>query len=113
MNSASLRTISYKRYEGAAREDRSAPRVCVKIPAIVRPSGSSGYSVIVRNLSLSGVACEALTGMAAGTQVRLTLPGLMAIQAKVIWNDGNIVGCAFSTMLNPAALQNMLMRFPA
>lgn len=69
--------------------------------------------MIVRNLSLSGVACEALTGMAAGTQVRLTLPGLMAIQAKVIWNDGNIVGCAFSTMLNPAALQNMLMRFPA
>jgi hypothetical protein len=69
--------------------------------------------VIVRNLSLSGVACEALTGMAAGTQVRLNLPGLMAIQAKVIWNDVNIVGCAFSTMLNPAALQNMLMRFPA
>ena len=92
MNSASLRTISYKRYEGAAREDRSAPRVCVKIPAIMRPLGSSGYSVIVRNLSLSGVACEALKGMAAGTQVRLTMPGLIAIQAKVIWNDCNIVG---------------------
>ncbi|WP_445948731.1 PilZ domain-containing protein [Sphingorhabdus sp.] len=113
MNSASLRTISYKRYEGAAREDRSAPRVCVKIPAIVRPSGSSGYSVIVRNLSLSGIACEALTRMPAGTQLRLTLPGLMAIQAKVIWNDCNIVGCEFSTMLNPAALQNILTRFPA
>jgi len=79
----------------------------------MRPSGSSGYSVIVRNLSLSGVACEALTGMAAGTQVRLTMPGLMAIQAKVIWNDCNIVGCEFSTMLNSAALQNMLARFPA
>ncbi|WP_397589670.1 hypothetical protein [Sphingorhabdus sp.] len=64
-------------------------------------------------MSLSGVACEALKGMAAGTQVRLTLPGLMAIQAKVIWNDCNIVGCEFSTMLNPAGLQNMLTRFPA
>jgi hypothetical protein len=79
----------------------------------MRPSGSSGYSVIVRNLSLSGVACEALTGMAAGTQVRLTLPGLMAIQAKVIWNDCHIVGCEFSNMLNPAVLQNILTRFPA
>ena len=113
MNSASLRTTSYKRYEDAAREDRSAPRVCVKIPAIMRPLGSSGYSVIVRNLSLSGVACEALKGMAAGTQVRLTMPDLMAIQAKVIWNDCNIVGCEFSTMLNPAALPNTLTRFPA
>ncbi len=113
MNSASLRTTSYKRYEDAAREDRSAPRVCVKIPAIMRPLGSSGYSVIVRNLSLSGVACEALKGMAAGTQVRLTMPGLMAIQAKDIWNDCNIVGCEFSTILNPAALPNTLTRFPA
>ena len=112
MNSASLRTITYKRYEDAARRSR-CPRVCLKIPAIMRPSGSSGYSVIVRNLSLSGVACEALTRMPAGTQLRLTLPGLMAIQAKVIWNDCNIVGCEFSTMLNPAALQNILTRFPA
>jgi hypothetical protein len=79
----------------------------------MRPLGSSGYSVIVRNLSLSGVACEALKGMAAGTQVRLTMPGLMAIQAKVIWNDCNIVVCEFRNMLNPAALPNTLTRFPA
>ncbi|MES2783228.1 MAG: PilZ domain-containing protein [Pseudomonadota bacterium] len=112
MNNASSTTMSYIRYEDAAQEDRSAPRVRLKIPAIMRPSGSPGFSVIVRDLSLSGVACEALTGMAAGTRVWLTLPGLTALQAKIVWNDGTIVGCEFSTLLNPAVLENILARFP-
>ena len=105
-------TITYQRYEDAAQEDRSAPRVRLKIPAIMRPSGSPGFSVVVRDLSLSGVACEALTGMAPGTRIWLTLPGLAALQAKIVWNDGTTVGCEFTTLLNPAVLQNILARFP-
>ena len=112
MNNAPSTTKSYVRYEDAAQEDRSAPRIRLKIPAIMRPSGSPGFSVIVRDLSLSGVACEAMTGMGAGTRVWLTLPGLAALQAKIVWNDGTIVGCEFSTLLNPAVLQNILARFP-
>lgn len=113
MNNTPSTTITYLRYEDAAQEDRSAPRIRLKIPATMRPSGSPGFSVIVRDLSLSGVACEALTAMAAGTRVWLTLPGLAALQAKIIWNDGTIVGCEFSTLLNPAVLQDILARFPA
>lgn len=112
MNNAPSTTTSYVRYEDAAQEDRSAPRIRLKIPAIMRPSGSPGFSVIVRDLSLSGVACEAMTGMGAGTRVWLTLPGLAALQAKIVWNDGTIVGCEFSILLNPAVLQNILARFP-
>ncbi len=103
----------YLRYEDAAQEDRSAPRIRLKIPASMRPSGSPGFAVIVRDLSLSGVACEALTGMAAGTRVWLTLPGLSALQAKIVWNDGTMVGCEFDTLLNAAVMQNILARFPA
>lgn len=106
-------TTSYMRYEDAAQEDRSAPRVRLKIPASMRPSGSPGFAVVVKDLSLSGVACEALTGMSAGTRVWLTLPGLSALQAKIVWNDGTMVGCEFDTLLNPAVMQNILARFPA
>ena len=102
---------TFERYEDAAQEDRSAPRVRLKIPAIMRPSGASGFSVIVRDLSLSGVAVEALTGMGPGTRIWLTLPGLCALQAKIVWNDGTVVGCEFSNLLNPAVLQNILARF--
>jgi PilZ domain len=104
---------SYLRYEDAAQEDRSAPRIKLNIPASMRPSGSSGFAVIVKDLSLSGVACEALTGMGAGTRVWLTLPGLAALQAKIVWNDGTMVGCEFDSLLNPAVLSNILARFPA
>ena len=104
---------SYQPYEDAALEDRSAPRVRLDIPASMRPSGSRGFAVIVRDLSLSGVACEALTAMSPGTRVWLTLPGLSELQAKIVWNDGTMVGCAFDTLLNPAVMQNILAGFPA
>lgn len=104
---------SFLRYEDAAQEDRSAPRVKLKIPAQMRPSGSPAFAVIVRDLSLSGVACEALTGMSAGTRVWLTLPGLSALQAKIVWNDGTMVGCEFDNLLNLAVMENVLARFPA
>jgi hypothetical protein len=112
MMSTATTTQTFVRYEDAAQEDRSAPRVRLKIPAMMRPSGSPGFSVIVRDLSLSGVACEAMTGMGPGTRIWLTLPGLSALQAKIVWNDGTIVGSEFSTLLNPAVLQNILARFP-
>ena len=104
---------SFMRYEHAAQEDRSAPRVRLNIPASMRPSGSPGFSVIVKDLSLSGVACEALTGMKGGTRVWLKLPGLAALQAEIMWNDGTMVGCAFTDLLNPAVLKDVLARFPA
>lgn len=104
---------SYLRYEHAAQEDRSAPRIKLHIPASMRPSASPGFKVIVKDLSLSGVACEALTGMKAGTRVWLTLPGLSALQAEIMWNDGTMVGCGFTNLLNPAVLENILARFPA
>jgi PilZ domain len=104
---------SFLRYEDAAQEDRSAPRVKLKIPAQMRPSGSPAFAVIVRDLSLSGVACEALTGMSAGTRVWLTLPGLAALQAKIVWNDGTMVGCEFDNLLNLAVMENVLARYPA
>lgn len=112
MTISHIKGQNFMRYEDAAQEDRSAPRVKLKIPAQMRPSGSPAFSVIVRDLSLSGVACEALTGMSAGTRVWLTLPGLSALQAKIVWNDGTLVGCEFDNLLNVAVMENVLARFP-
>lgn len=113
MTETPFTTRSFMRYEDAAQEDRSAPRIRLKIPASMRPSGSPAFAVIVRDLSLSGVACEALTGMGPGTRIWLTLPGLAALQAKIVWNDGTLVGCEFDTLLNVAVMENVLARFPA
>jgi hypothetical protein len=98
-------------YDDAALEDRSAPRIELKIPATLRPAGTTGFSVIVTNLSLSGFACEAATGIPVGGRCWLALPGLSPLQAEVIWNNGIMVGCAFSNLLNRSVLDSILNRF--
>ncbi len=98
-------------YAEAALEDRSAPRIKLRIPAMLRPSGFKGFSVIVKDLSLSGFAAEALTGMKAGTRVFITMPGLSALEAEIAWNDGTMIGCSFQNLLNQAVLSSILCRY--
>ena len=45
-----------------------------------------------------------------GTDVWLRLPGLEACQAKVAWERGNHVGCAFERPLHPAVLEMIAKR---
>ena len=98
-------------YAEAVLEDRSAPRIRLRIPAMLRPSGFKGFSVIVKDLSLSGFSAEALTVMKAGTRVFITMPGLTALEAEIKWNDGTMIGCAFQNLLNQAVLNSILNRY--
>ena len=106
--SAPQKTMSYAQ---AVMEDRSAPRIKLRIPASLRPSGYTGFSVIIKDLSLSGFSAEALTGMKAGTRVFITMPGLKSLEAEVAWNDGTMIGCAFQNLLNQAVLDSILNEF--
>ncbi|MDB5702048.1 MAG: PilZ protein [Sphingomonadales bacterium] len=101
---------SHDAYSIAAQEDRSAQRYPLAISAMLRPSGSSGFQTLVTDLSLSGFAVRAITQMHPGTLCWLTLPGLSGLQAEIVWNDGNTVGCAFATLLNQAVLNSIIDR---
>lgn len=98
-------------YAVAAQEDRSAPRTKLSIPAQLRPSGSKGVKTVVHDLSLSGFSCMAVNRLAPGTMVWLTLPGLEALQADVVWWEYSRVGCAFRSMLSPFVHENLLTRW--
>jgi hypothetical protein len=99
---------TYNAYSQAAQEDRSAPRFRRDMPAVLRPSGSTGFATVVTDLSLSGFAAQAVTGMRSGTMCWLTIGPLKGLQAEVVWNDGTTVGCSFATLLNPAVLDSVL-----
>ena len=86
------------RYDLAAQEDRCAPRTKLAIPAQLR-------------LSLSGFSATAITRMHPGTVCWLTLPGLEALQAEVVWWENNLCGCAFSNLLSPIVHDNILARY--
>ncbi len=98
-------------YALAAEEDRCAVRAKTRIEATLRPSGSHRFTVVVKDLSLGGFACEGISGMRSGTLCWLTIPGLEGLQAEVVWNDGTMIGCAFATLLNPAVLDLLLARY--
>jgi hypothetical protein len=100
----------YDAYSMAAQEDRCAPRNPLTIAATLRPSGATGFKTVVTDLSLSGFAAQSLTNLHSGTLCWLTLPGLGSLQAEVVWSDGNAIGCAFATLLNPAVLQSVVDR---
>jgi PilZ domain len=104
-------TTLYDRYTVAAQEDRCAPRTRLEIPASLRPSGDKGFATTVHDLSLGGFSCEALSRLRPGALCWLTLPGLAALQAEVIWNHGGMVGCAFANLLNPAVFESIVTRY--
>ncbi len=95
----------------AAQEDRSAPRTRIAIPATMRVSGGRGYQTVVHDLSLSGFCAAAVNRIHTGMVCWLTLPGLEALQAEVIWWDNSLAGCAFDNLLSPIVHDNILARF--
>ncbi len=98
------------RYAQAAQEDRCAPRTVLNIPAMLRPAGSGPFATKLIDLSLGGFAAQAVTGMRAGGLCWLTIGSFKGLQAEVIWNDGQVVGCAFANLLNPAIFDSILNR---
>jgi hypothetical protein len=99
-------------YSNAALEDRCAPRTPVKIQAKLRRSSEAAFNVTVGDLSCAGFSCDAVTSIKPGTMCWLNLPGLMGMQAEVIWNDGTTVGCAFATFMNQGVVDRMVALYP-
>ncbi len=99
------------KYAFAAQEDRSAHRVRLSIPATLRPAGGKRFQTVVRDLSLSGFSVTAITRIPAGTQCWLTLPGCEARQARVVWWEQGLAGCALEQLLTPAEYDTVLTRW--
>ena len=99
------------RYLIAAQEDRCAVRAAVTIPATLRQAGGRGVATTVLDLSLAGFSAACPDRMLTGTKCWLTLPGLEAQQAEVIWWDNAKVGCAFNRLLSPIVHDNIVLRY--
>ena len=92
-------------------EDRCAPRIPLSLPAKLRASNTSAFNIEIKDLSLSGFACKAVTAMPQGARCWLTMPGMESMQAEVVWNDGIFVGCAFQSLLSQVILDALIARY--
>jgi hypothetical protein len=41
----------------------------------------------------------------------LTIPGIESQQAEVVWNNGIIVGCAFSSLMHPTVVERIARHY--
>ena len=99
------------RYHIAAQEDRCAPRTRIQIPGSFRASGMRSFTTVVHDLSLGGFCCSAINRLHPGSMCWLTLPGLEALAAQVVWWDNSLAGCAFENLLSPIVHDNILARW--
>jgi len=82
-------------------EARIAERMPVDIDAGMRELGATGADVRVHNLSIHGFMAEADGLYPVRSYVWLRLPGVGALNARIIWRDCFRYGCEFVTPLDP------------
>jgi len=100
-------------YAHAALEDRCAPRHKLAIPAKLRFSCSNSFEIEVTDMSLAGFACDALLEIGSGTRCWLTLPGLGALEAEIVRNNNEGLGCAFVNLISLPVLDHYVAKYPA
>jgi hypothetical protein len=91
-------------------QDRVSERVSIELGAGLRQRGAHGVSVQIMDLSTHGFRATTHLDLDRGADVWLRLPGLEAIQAKVVWVKGYIIGCAFERPLHPAVLEMIVSK---
>ena len=88
-----------------SRKSRRSERVPLTLGAGLRQRGASGVTVQIMDLSIDGFRVATHLELMVGTDVWLRLPGLEASHARVVWAEGQFVGCAFIRPLHPAVLE--------
>jgi len=85
-------------------DNRREPRV----PAECRGLARLAVSIEILDASAAGLRARTTLSLAAGTLLKLTLPGGAERHARVAWVDGNLFGCEFMKPLGVRELRDLL-----
>jgi hypothetical protein len=67
--------------------------------ATLKTAESRGFQTMLRDLSLSGFSASAIDQIPVGSTCSLTSPDHEAKEARVVWWDRALVGCAFEKVI--------------
>lgn len=73
------------------------------------PSGLAA-NVIVHNISAAGLLLETQLPLARGEHLTMHLPETGAVIAVIVWQSGNLFGCAFERALGESTLAAVQLR---
>jgi transcriptional regulator with XRE-family HTH domain len=87
-----------------------APRRRLQLTIPGELASGEATSVVVRNISATGLLLESPIALAPGETIAIELPQAGLIQARIVWNSGNMFGCQFAMPISAAALSAAMLR---
>jgi len=97
--------------EPRAGRARAAARrtLSLRVPAL---SAGGTDAALIHNLSEHGLRIETHAVVQTNEIIRVELPEVGAVDAKIIWTGGGFAGCRFLTPIPKAAVSAALLRSP-
>ena len=100
----------YRTVGPALVEQRAAERHRVRLTsASVRERGGRPGHALLHDLSIYGCRLACRTRHEEGTQLWLGLRDEPPIAAKVVWNDGNFLGCRFEAPIARTLVRSLTL----
>ena len=80
--------------------DRATDRIVVNRPSTLRDHTGAPLDVVIENISEGGCRLRCDRAMDVEGDIRIGIAGIGIRHAQVIWNEGDILGCAFDNPLS-------------
>lgn len=90
----------------SAREHRRA----LRLEAHGAIASGAVTTVLIQNISATGLLLETRAGLAVGERIDIDLPQAGETTAKVVWASGALFGCEFAEPISPAVLSAAQLR---
>ena len=95
---------------GKSGSRRRSARAPVSLDASLGQGGLARTLCKVVDVSIHGARIQSYSSLTKGGTIWLTLPGIGAVAADVMWADEYVAGCQFQRPLDPAAFEALLER---
>ena len=95
---------------GRSGNRRRSTRAPVSLDASLGQGGLARTLCKVVDISIHGARLQSYSLLTKGSTIWLTLPGIGAIAADVMWADEYVAGCQFQRPLDPTAFEALVER---
>ena len=98
--------------EKGADGARAATRVHMRLETSGSLGGRQGSTVLIHNLSATGMLIETASDLDIGQRIAVSLPEAPDCTATIVWRSEALAGCRFDLPLSRAALSAAQLRNP-
>jgi hypothetical protein len=92
-------------------EGRRAPRRTLRLE-VESVGGSDSSSVVIHNISATGLLIETSAAMAIGDAFEVSLPQRGATSVRVVWASGGFYGCEFGDRISEGTISAARLKAP-